>query len=202
MLEAAIADVGYWCWWAADPPRAVQVEFGGVQLYRPPAKAGEPPSGKVALRFVRPSFAAFLTFGAGEGQGAPGDDWPRRLHEGTAGVFSLDDGEFTLTDATGWSGLVSSATRAEALPSLGTPPDSAGALLAFRAGAVGFAVAAERMDVLTFAGPVAAEEVGVLHDAWWDYWREYWARRDTDSPLPRDYACEVTIPVEVGPGNG
>ena len=29
----------------------------------------------------------------------------------------------------------------------------------------------------------------------WDYWRVYWERRDRKDPLPKDYACEVTIPV-------
>lgn len=43
-------------------------------------------------------------------------------------------------------------------------------------------------------GELSLDDVENRKDKWWDYWKEYWEKRDSENPLPKDYACEVTIP--------
>lgn len=95
VLEEAISDVGYWRWWAEALPRVFQVEFGGVQLWNPPAQEGAPPSGVVALRFVDPSLVVFLTE---TGAMDLDPDWPAALHEDRLEPFTVDHDQFTLTE--------------------------------------------------------------------------------------------------------
>ena len=41
---------------------------------------------------------------------------------------------------------------------------------------------------------LTGEELETANEKWWAYWQEYWKRRESSSPLPRDYGCDVTIP--------
>jgi hypothetical protein len=68
------------------------------------------------------------------------------------------------------------------------------ALLGFWAGQVGFVAVAESVALLSMQGEVDLASIPELHAKWWTYWKEYWARKDTADPMPRDYACEVCIP--------
>lgn len=61
VLEDAIGDVGRWLSWTDGLPDEFRVQFGGVQLWNPPAVDGGPPSGRVALIFQAPSLVAFIT---------------------------------------------------------------------------------------------------------------------------------------------
>ena len=45
-----------------------------------------------------------------------------------------------------------------------------------------------------FPMPVVVDLAG-MSARWWDYWHEYWEKRDTDRALPKDVACEITIPL-------
>ena len=47
---------------------------------------------------------------------------------------------------------------------------------------------------VAMTGALTGEELETANEKWWAYWREYWKRRESSSPLPRDYGCEVTIP--------
>lgn len=40
------------------------------------------------------------------------------------------------------------------------------------------------------------EKINERHKLWWIFWRDYWKKRNSDEPYNRDYACEVTIPLE------
>ena len=62
ILQNAISDCGYWRWWNGNLPASFQIEFGGVQLYQPPADSGHPPSGLFALGFEEPQQIEFLDF--------------------------------------------------------------------------------------------------------------------------------------------
>ena len=39
------------------------------------------------------------------------------------------------------------------------------------------------------------EEIEPLSRKWWEYWKDYWRLRGTRDASPKDFACEVTIPV-------
>lgn len=50
------------------------------------------------------------------------------------------------------------------------------------------------MAVFNYQGELDEQAVLASSREWWAYWREYWRRKDTPDPMPRDYACEITIP--------
>lgn len=191
-LESAISDVGVWTWWTADLPTGFQVEFNDTQLWSPPSGEGRPPSSQIALRFRKPRLVYFLTLAGGLPK-----DWPDRLARDELKPFSVDHEEFTVTRPDLCGQLLA---RAEAVrPLVGEPgssllPSAGEAFLAFEAGPVGLLVAAESLSVFNHHGELSAEAVLESNRRWWAYWQEYWRRRDTLDPLPRDYACEVTIP--------
>lgn len=194
VLEEAISDVGYWRWWAEALPRVFQVEFGGVQLWNPPAQEGAPPSGVVALRFVDPSLVVFLTE---TGAMDLDPDWPAALHEDRLEPFTVDHDQFTLTED---DKLASLAKDCELRFLVGDHGGLAAGndpvRLGFRAGAVGLVVRARQVIVLSTSGEMSPERIIEASAAWWQYWKDYWNRRDSENPLPRDYACEVTIPLK------
>jgi len=195
ILEEAISDVGLWSWWTANLPALLQVEFSGTLLWNPPLREGGPPSSQIALRFLEPSFVGFLTRQYRESDVPP--DWPERLQNDQMKPLNLSPEDFTLSAVAQLEEMVSAANRVDALvgdvASLKTiPPDAA--ILGFWAGPTGLAVVAKSMGIFSHAGEMSLEEVVAANRKWWAYWREYWRRKDTDDPMPQDYACEVTIP--------
>jgi hypothetical protein len=194
ILENAISDVGHWRWWAEALPERFQVEFGGVQLWNPPTREGGPPSGVIALRFIQPSLVLFLTAKDAE-EVEP--DWPEALHEDRMEPLSVAYDQFTLTSDEQIASMAKDCTlRFVVGDSDGLAAGSDPVRLGFRAGPIGLIVRAKEMVVLSSAGELTPEKIAEASAAWWAYWKEYWARRDTENPLPRDYACEVTIPLK------
>lgn len=194
ILEEVISDVGYWRWWAEALPEVFQIEFGGVQLHFPAASPKQPPNTGVALRFVKPSLVAFLT---DEEASSVNPNWRMALHRGECEPFSVHREHFTLTSEDALQSIASGCsikylvgTRLEATA------ESDKALLAFRAGEVGMVVRAKSMASIALAGELSPAQVENAASDWWTYWREYWNRRNSESPMPRDYACEVTIPLK------
>jgi hypothetical protein len=192
ILESAISDVGHWIWWTANLPSIFQVEFSGVQLWNPPSGEGKPPSGQIALGFRKPRLVYFLTFSKALSQ-----DWPDQLQRDELKPFNVDHEEFTLTSAELCGQLVARATAIRALvgePGRSSLPAVGEAFLGFAAGPVGLVAAAESLGVFNHLGELSQQAVLDSSRTWWDYWREYWRRKDTAEPMPQDYACEVTIP--------
>ena len=68
--------------------------------------------------------------------------------------------------------------------------------LSFAAESAGLIVAGDTMGLHTSRGLVPVDEVEEMSRKWWVYWKEYWRRRGSDEPLPKDCACEVTIPIK------
>lgn len=195
VLERAISDVGQWTWWTGDPTGEVQLEFAGVQLWFAPLDAGQPPSGQVALRFLKPTAVLFIS--RSDDPALNNHDWPARFQADELGAFTIGYDEFSLTDRATAMSLIGNATHVIEL--VGERPretefDDKNAWIAFWAGPIGVAVIASKMEIVSHHGPVGLEEIDGLSEQWWEYWREYWDKVDSDSPLPRDYACEVTIP--------
>lgn len=193
VLEGAISDVGIWRWWTGeDLPSSFQVEFGGVQLKSPPATAGGPPSGLVALRYLKPRSVLFLTLGSGVPQ-----DWPDLLHNDKLEPPLVRHDAFTLTSKDRTKELLARAKSVLPLVGAGgveSLPRSGEVFLGCDAHSIGLIVVAESMVVLGRDGELDRQKIEERHDQWWAYWREYWSLRGTAKALPRDYACEVTIP--------
>ena len=192
ILENAIADVGYWRWWAEKLPEAFQVEFGGVQLWNPPTQENGPPSGVVALRFDRPTVVAFLT----SSEATAPSDWRIALHEDRIEPFSVNHDALTLQSEELLAKVCAGSTAEYVLGSKAElAVNTAPVKLAFRAGSVGLVVRAHELEIIASSGTLTPEKIKESSDRWWSYWREYWDRRSTESPMPKDYACEVTIPL-------
>jgi hypothetical protein len=171
-----------------------QVEFGGVQLWCPPTAEGEPPSGVVALRFAEPVSVVFLALS----KGLP-DDWIQQLHDDALEPFDISEDRFAFNSDELPSGLLQEAIKVTQFHGAAVGTEcfrEAGFRLCFAAGGAGLIVAGNAMDLWTGQGLVPIEQVEEMSARWWAYWKEYWRLRRTGKPLPRDYACEVTIPIE------
>jgi hypothetical protein len=190
ILESAISDVGYWRWWSADLPERFQIEFGGTQLWAPPAAADRPPSGVIAIRLIRPKRITLWTR-----EGAPAD-WFEALHRDELEPFGVAHDHFTLSshaNATEWAR--EAATTHEHYAAKDVIDESGLAVVAFWAGPVGFHALCERIEIVNMEGTLTPEAIESANAKWWAYWREYWARKDGPDAMPHDYACEVTIPL-------
>jgi len=192
-LARAISDVGYWRWWTGeDLPKSFQMEFGGTQLRFEPPEEGLPPSGLVALRFVNPTDVVFLDLS----EEVPAN-WFELLHQDQLEPFNVDGEAFAFNDLELARQLLEAAHGVHALcgesAASGTLQDRA-ITLGFAAHQVAVCVTAERMEIYSNRGAIDLDDLLALNGAWWEYWQEYWRLRETDSPLPKDYACEVTIP--------
>jgi hypothetical protein len=192
VLEEAISDVGYWRWWTDALPDVFQVEFGGVQMHFPPSSPELPPNSVVALRFFNPSAVAFLTeHGSSQSQG-----WRAELHDDRIQPFAVSHELFTLTSSEVLQTVVSDCAIEYLHGNQFSCLESSSALLAFRSQDVGLVVRAERMVVVAVPGELSAEQIVKASGDWWEYWRRYWDLRESESPLPKDYACEVTFPIK------
>jgi hypothetical protein len=196
ILAHAISDVGYWRWWAAELPQVFQIEFGGVQLWNPPAAEGEPPCGIVALRFARPTSVAFLTLS----DKLP-SDWIKQFHDDALEPFDVSDDRFSFNNRDLTASLVQEAIKVNQFHGVAVDSEdfcSVQFRLSFAAGGAGLIVAGDTMDLHTSQGLVKIDQVEEMSARWWTYWKEYWRLKRAGTPLPRDYACEVTIPLKEG----
>ena len=181
LLQTAIADVGGWNWWGEGFPERFQVEFDPTLFGRGAGGPGEPPVSQLALRFLDPVSVSFLS-----GRGAE-EDWPRRMAADQLEPFVCDCDRFHLVDGVAMERCIREAAGVETV--LGCPPLDP----AFFA-APARLVAAREMLPVAMTGALTGEELETANEKWWAYWQEYWKRRESSSPLPRDYGCEVTIP--------
>ena len=204
VLEQAITDIGYWSWWTEYLPKGVQVEFAGVQLWSEEPQEGQPQRGTLALRFVQPISFSFLT------RNKAIDDlphnWPDLMQDD-----NLEDlpniryeGELHFNERDFVQRVLDAANRIDVR--FGVHPKSeeffdAPVILAFWAGDIGCAVAAQEMTIVNPSGEVSLEDIPELHQKWWKYWNDYWEVRGTDKAFPEDYACETTIPAELHEDN-
>ena len=189
-LVSAITDVGDWRWWAENLPDSFQIEFGGVQFYEPPEDPSKPPRSTVALRFRNPSMIRFLR------RGAPDDlpgDWHLQLRDDKLEPFNVSHEEFAVG---GHIDPQIIASASDIIEFFSSPPAGKSIQLAFWAGPVGMHIEAEEIGIILMSGEISLERFNELHGDWWAYWKEYWKRRDTSDPMPKSYACEVTIPIK------
>lgn len=198
VLEEAISDVGYWTWWTAELPDIFQVEFGGTQLWNNPLDAGKPPSGQIALMLTNPTFIAFIT-SANISDDLP-SDWPTQLHQDKLQLFNITHDNFTVSSLETLNNVVSKIADKEIIigqDSVLETVQSDDVFLAFWAGEIGLVAVAETLKIHTHEGGLTLDDVVEKHKQWWEYWRVYWARRETSDAMPKDYACEVTIPMDI-----
>jgi len=68
--------------------------------------------------------------------------------------------------------------------------------MSFWAGNVGFFGFGRELKVFNSQGELSPDGVRSASEQWWEYWKRYWQQKDGPTPMPKDYACEVTIPLK------
>ncbi|MES2329508.1 MAG: hypothetical protein V4539_07895 [Bacteroidota bacterium] len=194
ILAHAISDMGHWSWWASSFPGVFQVEFGGTLLYFPPASEGNRPQTKIAIRFSDPVSVSFLN------RGEETDfDWVDLLHEDKIDSPSCSSEEFVFGNPEYAMPLLNQASSHKTVHGyepLAGDFFSEPFCLVFWCGDNGLAVASKDLMLLNHSGVIPVSNVQELNREWWRYWREYWDKAGTAEALPKDFYCEVTIPIK------
>jgi hypothetical protein len=189
ILADAISDVGSWYWWHINDDM-VDMQFCDVQLYDE-SKQETHTTDAIAVRFHGHAFAAFL-------DNLEEEKWHEHLRDNNSILYPVDtydlgfdnikEAELLLNDYKNiipikdYDGLqkVSDAKH----------------LLYGRCGDVGFVVGGDEIKIVGEKGQYTEEEIETASRKWWDYWKDYWKARGTKYAYPKDYACEITIPVK------
>jgi hypothetical protein len=197
VLSDTITDVGFWTWWMCELPSLILIEFDGTQLYFPSSDNTEPPSSQIAIQFINPQTISFLSVPDNDSELE--ENWYDLLHEDKFDppVWVCTKHLFTFTDNQLMKSIINGADKI--ITTFGYSPKLEKFLnekykLVFMAGNVGFAVAANGISLLSKNGEFNINDIEAINDEWWNYWEKYWKLSGTENELPKDYACEVTIP--------
>lgn len=190
ILADAISDVGsWWCWHVGDD--MLQLEFCDVQLYDK-TKAGEEThtTDILAVRFYGHVFAVFL-------DDLNDESWHEHFRDDDSILYPVDTYDMAFDDNKEAKSLLNDYRNRvpikdfKGAETLGTVKH----ILCARCDEVGFIVGGDEIEIVGKKGKYTEEEIEPLSRKWWEYWKDYWRLRGTHDALPKDYACEVTIPV-------
>jgi hypothetical protein len=194
ILGNAICDIGWWSWWTAELPKVVQIEFGGTQLFFQPNVDGNPPNNQIAIQFINPKSISFLSRSK-----ELIENWPKLLETDKLELPSCDYENFTFIDENVMKNIIDEALIVNTIHGY-SPKETAfykeKYKLVFWAQDYGFAVNAEELKLMSHKGKIELDDIPEINNCWWNYWKKYWSLRDTESPLPKDNLCEITIPAE------
>ncbi len=194
ILADAISDAGAWQWWHMENDM-LQLEFCDVQLYDESKAEKEPHTmDVVAVRFFGNVFAVFLD-DLEEDAARP---WYERFYDDEIVAFECDGYELEF-DHPGYAQKVYDGYRHQTpiTPFDGMDTlEGANHLIAAKCGDTGIIAGGDRIEVVSKSGPIPEAKIEPLSRKWWEYWKEYWRVRRTRDALPKDRACEVTIPVD------
>lgn len=196
ILGKAISDLGYWSWWATDLPKVIQIEFGRTQLYFPPKDSTLAPNTQLAIQFVNPKSISYLSRAENS---EVTQNWFNDLHNDKLEHPFCNDEEFTFTDFSKMTAIINRAKTINTIFGY-NPSDNEfkneNYKLVFWADDYGFAVASEKMYLLTKEDYIELDQIPSLHSDWWAYWKKYWDLKNSENALPKDFACEITLPLK------
>ena len=191
ILADAISDVGaWWCWHVGDD--MLQLEFRDVQLYDETKDEKETHTTDVlAVRFYGHVFAVFLN-------DLNDMNWHERFRDDDSILYPVDTYDMAFDDKKEAEALLNDyRNRIPVKDFKGTETLlTAKHIFCARCDAVGFIVGGDEIEIVGEKGKYTEEEIEPLSRKWWEYWKYYWRVRGTRDALPKDYACEVTIPVD------
>ena len=191
ILADAISDVGsWWCWHAGDD--MLQLEFCDVQLYDETKADKETHTTDVlAVRFVGNVFAVFL-------DDLYDKNWHERFHDDDSILYPVDTYDMAFDDNKEAESLLNDYRNLVPIKDFKGAETLVNAkhILCARCDEVGFIAGGNKIEIAGKKGKYSEEEIEPLSKKWWEYWKEYWRLRGTRDALPKDYACEVTIPVD------
>jgi hypothetical protein len=194
VLEDAISDVGYWNWWTADIPKLIMLEFGGTQIWTKPNDK-ESPSGQIGITFQNPYSVSFVT--RNEYTSVTPENWAELLHNDKLDQPEIEHGQFKFNDIELIEHIIKNSKKVETIFGHNPmEPDFKNAEFIFGFWAVNFGciISCESIKIVSHDGELSLDDIERRTGRWWEYWKDYWEKRNTENPLPQDYACEVTIP--------
>ena len=195
ILADAISDVGSLQWWYAGD-NMFQVEFRDVQLYDDSKPEKDTHTMEViAVRFLGNVFAVFLD-NLDEEEGNP---WFERLYKDEIPAFECDGHELEFDHPEYAKEVYDGYRNRTSVTSFGGMDTLTGAkhLIAAKCGDAGVIAGGDRMEVVSRHGVISEEEIEALSRKWWEYWKCYWRARGTHDAFQKDWACEVTIPMDI-----
>ena len=191
ILADAISEVGaWWCWQLNE--NTVQLEFCDVLLYDESKLEKETHTTDVlAIRFHNNVFAVFL-------DNLNEENWHERFRDDDSILYAVDTYEMSFDDVNAAESLLNDYENRTAIASFLTPEtlSAVNHLLCARCDEVGFIVGGDEIEVVGRKGNYTEEEIEAASKRWWEYWKDYWRVRKTKDAYPKDYACEITIPVQ------
>jgi hypothetical protein len=195
VLEDAISDVGCWNWWTADFPNFILLEFVGVQIWTKPTSNESPPSGHIGITFENPYSVSFITRELFD-RDTP-ENWIDLLHNDKLELPEIVYKQLTFNNIDFIEQIIKDSKKIDTV--FGNKPTDSNfkeAEIKFGFWAINFGciISCKSIKVISDDGELTLDDVKNRNDKWWEYWKLYWEKKNTNSPLPEDYACEVTIP--------
>ena len=190
ILADAISDVGSWHWWLIRDDM-VQVQFCDIMLYDEKASENEPHSTDVlAVRFYGNTFAVFL-------DNLNDDKWYERFRDDDSVIYPVDTYNMAFDDTEEAERLLNDYRHRTVIRSFNGSETLLTAKHLLYAGCddVGFVVGGDEMEVVGRKGKYTEEEIETAYKKWCNYWKTYWKLRGTKDAYPKDYVCEISIPV-------
>ncbi len=190
ILADAISDVGAWEWWFTQDDM-FQLEFCDVQLYDESKPEKETHTTDVlAVRFYGHSFAVFL-------DDLDADNWHERLRDDDSLFYPVDTYDLAFDDLKKARLVLQDYKNKIPVKDFSGLETLAAAkhLICARCDDVGFIVGGDEIEVVGKKGKYTEEEIETAARKWGEYWRTYWKLRGTKDAYPKDYACEITIPI-------
>ncbi len=173
ILADAISDVGsWWCWHVGDD--MLQLEFCDVQ----------------PVRFCGHVFAVFL-------DNLNDKEWHGRFRDDDSILYPVDTYDMAFDDHKKAESLLNDYRNRVPVKDFKGAETlvTAKHILCARCDEVGFIVGGDEIEIVGKKGKYTEEEIEPLSRKWWEYWKDYWRLRGTRDASPKDFACEVTIPV-------
>ncbi len=190
ILADAISDVGSWQRWLTRDDM-VQVQFCDIMLYDESTTEKEPHSTDVlAVRLCGNAFAVFL-------DNLNEKNWYERFRDDASVIYPFDTYYLAFDDTKEAERLLNDYRHKTVIKDFEGPETllTAEHLLYGGCGDVGFIVGGDEIEVVGKKGKYTEEEIETAYKKWCDYWREYWKLRGTKDAYPKDYVCEVSIPI-------
>ena len=190
ILADAISEVGSWHRWLIKDDM-VQMQFCDIMLYDDAKPEKETHTTDVlAVRFYGHVFAVFL-------DNLDECNWYEHFRVDGSKIYPVDTYDLAFDDIKEAELLLNDYKHRIPVKNFSGLEtfSSAKHFLYARCGDVGFIVGGDRIEVVGKKGKYTEEEIETGARKWWDYWKIYWKLRRTKDAYPKDYACEITIPV-------
>lgn len=199
ILSEAISDIGSWQWWYTAKDM-FQLEFSDVMLYDETGAEKDPHTSMIALGFVGNAFAVFLDNLEEE----TGKKWYDRFYDDEIQYLQIEPYEFRFDDIDYAKTVFAGFKNKTSMKSFENTEvfSSVKHILAAKCEDYGFIAGGDDLVVVGKKGRYTEEEIENAAKRWWAYWRDYWRLRNTKDAYEKDWACEVTIPVDSGHPTG